>query len=93
MKAIQISAPGSDFELVNRDIPEPNAGELLIKVQACGRRRFPGHPQPRLRDGKYVVDGEFPRDRRSYRKLVVWKESGNRNCEAAQSLGQLFHSV
>src|ERR1035437_8249530 len=35
MKAIQISAPGADFELVNCDIPEPNTGELLIKAQAC----------------------------------------------------------
>ena len=36
MKAIQVSAPGSDFELVNREIPEPKEGEVLIKVQACG---------------------------------------------------------
>jgi D-arabinose 1-dehydrogenase-like Zn-dependent alcohol dehydrogenase len=36
MRAIQISAPGAEFELVNREIPEPKEGEVLIKVQACG---------------------------------------------------------
>ena len=34
MKAIQVSAPGSDFELVDRGIPEPKEGEVLIKVKA-----------------------------------------------------------
>ena len=36
MKAIQVSRPGGDFELVNREIPEPKAGEVLLRVQACG---------------------------------------------------------
>lgn len=36
MKAIQISAPGGDFELVEREIPEPKDNEVLIKVMACG---------------------------------------------------------
>jgi len=36
MKAAQISRPGGDFELVEREIPEPGAGEVRIKVQACG---------------------------------------------------------
>jgi D-arabinose 1-dehydrogenase-like Zn-dependent alcohol dehydrogenase len=36
MKAIQMSVPGSDFELVEREIPEPKEGEVLIKVQGCG---------------------------------------------------------
>src|SRR6478672_2131330 len=36
MKAAQISKPGGDFELVEREIPEPGAGEVRIKVQACG---------------------------------------------------------
>jgi D-arabinose 1-dehydrogenase-like Zn-dependent alcohol dehydrogenase len=36
MKAIQVSAPGAEFELVNREIPEPKEGEVLIKVKACG---------------------------------------------------------
>jgi D-arabinose 1-dehydrogenase-like Zn-dependent alcohol dehydrogenase len=32
----QISKPGGDFEIVERDIPEPEAGQVRIKVQACG---------------------------------------------------------
>ena len=36
MKVAQISKPGGDFELVEREIPEPGAGHVRIKVQACG---------------------------------------------------------
>ena len=36
MKAIQVSAPGADFELVQKEIPEPKEHEVLLKVQACG---------------------------------------------------------
>lgn len=36
MKAAQISKPGGDFEIVEREIPNPSAGEVRIKVRACG---------------------------------------------------------
>ncbi len=36
MKVAQISKPGGDFELVEREIPEPGGGQVRIKVQACG---------------------------------------------------------
>src|SRR6201987_1860628 len=36
MKAAQIPRPGADFEIVERKIPEPGAGQVLIKVKACG---------------------------------------------------------
>ena len=36
MKSAQISRPGGDFEIVERQIPNPDAGEVRIKVQACG---------------------------------------------------------
>ena len=36
MKAAQVPRPGGDFEIVEREIPEPSAGHVLIKVQACG---------------------------------------------------------
>ena len=36
MKVAQISKPGGDFEIVEREIPEPDAGQVRIKVQACG---------------------------------------------------------
>ncbi len=36
MKAVQVSKPGGDFELVERNIPEPARGQVRIKVEACG---------------------------------------------------------
>jgi D-arabinose 1-dehydrogenase-like Zn-dependent alcohol dehydrogenase len=36
MKAAQITKPGGDWELVERDIPEPSAGQVCVKVEACG---------------------------------------------------------
>jgi len=36
MKAAQISKAGGEFELVERDIPEPGPGQVRIKVEACG---------------------------------------------------------
>lgn len=36
MKAAQVSKPGADFEIVEREIPKPGAGQVRIKVQACG---------------------------------------------------------
>src|SRR5215470_3654275 len=36
MKVVQISKPETDFEIVERDIPEPDSGHVRIKVQACG---------------------------------------------------------
>src|SRR5437763_1622178 len=36
MKAAQISKPGGDLELVEREIPEPGAGQVRVKVEACG---------------------------------------------------------
>ncbi len=56
-RAVQIAAPGR-LELVERTIPVPRAGEVLLKVEACGicgadrndienadpaKRRVPGH--------------------------------------------------
>jgi len=57
MKAVQISSHGSDFEIVNREIPQPKENEVLIRVEACGvchgdavvkEGRFPGLHYPRI---------------------------------------------
>ena len=57
MKAVQIKSPGSDFELVHKEIPKPKENEVLIKVEACGvchgdaivkEGRFPGLQYPRI---------------------------------------------
>ncbi len=36
MKAVQISKPGGNFEVVERPIPNPSRGQVRIKVEACG---------------------------------------------------------
>jgi len=36
MKVAQVPKPGADFEIVDREIPKPDAGQVRIKVQACG---------------------------------------------------------
>jgi len=57
MKAMQIAAPGAEFELVQKEIPEPRETEVRIKVEACGichgdavvkEGRFPGISYPRV---------------------------------------------
>jgi D-arabinose 1-dehydrogenase-like Zn-dependent alcohol dehydrogenase len=36
MKVAQIPKAGADFQVVEREIPNPGAGQVRIKVQACG---------------------------------------------------------
>src|SRR6266478_4727006 len=36
MKVAQVPKAGADFQIVEREIPKPGAGQVLIKVQACG---------------------------------------------------------
>ncbi len=50
MRAMVLKAPGQPLELENREIPQPKAGELLLKVRACAVCRTDLH----------VVDGELP---------------------------------
>ncbi|HLW97599.1 MAG TPA: alcohol dehydrogenase [Candidatus Acidoferrales bacterium] len=36
MNAVQVPKAGADFEIVEREIPQPGAGQVRIRVQACG---------------------------------------------------------
>ena len=36
MKAVEVKNPKGPLQLVERDVPAPGAGQVLIKVQACG---------------------------------------------------------
>src|SRR3989475_8521139 len=36
MKAAQIGKPGGNWELVERDIPQPGPGQVRVKAEACG---------------------------------------------------------
>lgn len=57
MRAAQITRPGGPFELVEREIPQPPAGHVRIKIQACGvchsdtlvkEGQWPGLQYPRV---------------------------------------------
>jgi len=36
MREAQIARPGGTFEMAEREVPQPAAGWVRIKVQACG---------------------------------------------------------
>jgi D-arabinose 1-dehydrogenase-like Zn-dependent alcohol dehydrogenase len=36
MMVVQVPKAGADFEIVEREIPQPGAGQVRIRVQACG---------------------------------------------------------
>jgi propanol-preferring alcohol dehydrogenase len=57
MKAIQVSAPGGEFELVQREIPEPAEGEVRVKVLACGVC----HGDDIVKNGGHFPGLEYPR--------------------------------
>lgn len=57
MKAVQVSKANAPFEVVERDVPEPKQGQVLVKVEACGMchsdafvraAAFPGIALPRI---------------------------------------------
>ena len=57
MRAFQIKHANGPFELVERELPEPQAGHVRVKVQACGvchsdsitkMGLFPGIEYPRV---------------------------------------------
>ena len=57
MRVVQVSQPNGPFEIVEREIPEPGAGSVRIKVEACGichsdsltkEGTFPGIQYPRV---------------------------------------------
>jgi D-arabinose 1-dehydrogenase-like Zn-dependent alcohol dehydrogenase len=57
MRAVQVARPGGPFEIVEREIPDPGAGSMRIRVQACGichsdslvkEGQWPGISYPRV---------------------------------------------
>ena len=68
MMAAQVPKAGADFEIVERDIPQPGPGQVRIRVQACGvchsdalvkEGGFPGLVYPRVPGHEVagVIDG------------------------------------
>ena len=50
MRVVQVPRPKGAFEIVEREVPEPEAGSVRIKVQACGI----------CHSDVYAKDGLFP---------------------------------
>lgn len=78
MKVAQVPKPHADFEIVERDIPEPGPGDVRIKVHACGicfsdhitkDGIFPGISYPRVPGHEVagVVDAVGP-------GVTTWKK-------------------
>ncbi|WP_407306513.1 zinc-binding dehydrogenase [Desulfosporosinus sp. SB140] len=57
MRAIQVSTPGGDFELVQREIPEPSEGQVRIQVLVCGVC----HGDAIVKEGGSFANIEYPR--------------------------------
>jgi NADPH2:quinone reductase len=50
MRAAVVSEPGADFEVVERDVPDPGADEVRVAVDACGI----------CYSDSYVKEGTYP---------------------------------
>jgi len=70
MRVAQVSRAHGPFELVERDIPEPGAGQVRVKVQACGvchsdsytkEGLWPGISYPRVPGHEVIGTVDMPR--------------------------------
>jgi len=98
MRAAQVPKPGADFEIVEREIPKPGAGEVLIKVQACGvchsdvftkEGQWPGIQYPRVPGHEVVgiVDeagADVSEWKKGRRVGVGWHGGHDGKCRACQ---------
>ena len=87
MRAAQVARPGGPFEIVERDIPEPGAGWVRIRVQACGichsdtmvkEGHLPGLQYPRVPGHEVVGVIDALGD-----GVTAWKRGSTRGCRLA----------
>ena len=98
MKVAQIPKPGADFEVVERDIPDPAEGQVRIKVQACGvchsdvftkEGSWPGIQYPRIPGHEVVgiidaVGAGVSEWKKGQRAGVGWHGGHDGTCRACQ---------
>src|SRR5437773_9541029 len=104
MRAVQVPRPNGPLEIVERSIPEPGAGSVRIKVQACGichsdaitkEGIFPGIQYPRVPGHEVagIIDavgpGVAPRWKPGQRVGVGWHGGHCGYCDACRS-GDFF---
>jgi D-arabinose 1-dehydrogenase-like Zn-dependent alcohol dehydrogenase len=98
MKAVQVPKAGGNFEIVEREIPQPGPGQVRIKVQACGicfsdhltkDGIFPGIQYPRVPGHEVagVVDEPGPGVtswKRGQRVGIGWHGSHDFTCPSCR---------
>jgi len=98
MRSVQVSKPNGPFEIVEREIPEPGAAQVRIKVQACGichsdslmkEGLFPGVQYPRVPGHEVagVIDsvGKDIEDWKSGQRVAVgWHGGHCGRCESCR---------
>jgi hypothetical protein len=78
MRAVQVTRPKGPLEVVEREIPEPSAGSVRIKVEACG-----------ICHSDVVTNTRVCRDMRSPESSMrwVWVLSGGHKANESESAG------
>ena len=98
MRAVQVKSADGPFELVERDVPDPAAGQVRIKVQACGVCHsdfftklglFPGIQYPRVPGHEVVgivdrVGANVPEWRTGQRVGVGWHGGHCGHCHSCR---------
>jgi len=98
MKAVQVPKPGADFEVVEREVPQPGTGQVRIRVLACGVCHsdvltkdglFPGISYPRVPGHEVagVIDevGEGVQEwKKGERVGIGWHGGHDRTCPACR---------
>jgi D-arabinose 1-dehydrogenase-like Zn-dependent alcohol dehydrogenase len=94
MKAVQVPKPGAEFQIVEREIPTPGAGQVRIKVLACGvchsdlftkEGAWPGIRYPRVPGHEVVgtideVGNGAPQWKKGQRVGVGWHGGHDGTC-------------
>jgi D-arabinose 1-dehydrogenase-like Zn-dependent alcohol dehydrogenase len=98
MRSVQVSKPKGPFEVVDRDIPEPGATQVRIKVQACGichgdsatkEGLFPGIQYPRVPGHEIAgaidaVGNDLTEWKVGQRVAIGWHGGHCGNCESCR---------
>lgn len=98
MRAVHVTSADGPFELVEREVPDPAAGQVRIKVQACGvchsdvftkQGLFPGIQYPRVPGHEVVgtvdqVGGNVPDWQPGQRVGVGWHGGHCGHCRSCR---------
>jgi D-arabinose 1-dehydrogenase-like Zn-dependent alcohol dehydrogenase len=99
MKAVQVPKPNGGLELVERDIPEPKARQVRVKVEACGvchsdmftvTGGWPGIDYPRVPGHEVVgivdaVGPDVPEWKKGMRVGVGWHGGHCGHCTSCRA--------